>query len=61
VHIGYAKGKRSSYQVSWDEHSQKVYIDNGYHYVGKAQNARQAILMAEAFLAQKGWKSSCQI
>ena len=55
MHIGYAKGRRSSYQVSWDEYSHEVYIDNGSYYVGKAQSARQAILMAEAFLANKGW------
>ena len=55
MHIGYAKGKKSSYEVRWDEYSHEVYIDNGNYYVGKAQSARQAILMAEAFLAQKGW------
>ena len=55
MHIGYAKGRRGSYQVSWDEYSHEVYVDGGYHYVGKASSARQAMLMAEAFLAQRGW------
>jgi hypothetical protein len=55
MHIGYAKGRKSSYEVRWDEYSHEVYIDNGAYYVGKAQNAAQAIHMAEAFLAQKGW------
>ncbi|HEV2992014.1 MAG TPA: hypothetical protein VG759_26490 [Candidatus Angelobacter sp.] len=55
MHIGYAKGKSSSYQVSWDEYSHEVYIDNGAYYVGKARDSRQAIIMAEAFLAQRGW------
>jgi hypothetical protein len=55
MHIGYARGKKSSYEVSWDEYSHEVYIDNGSRYVGKAESARQAILMAEAFLAQRGW------
>jgi len=55
VHIGYAKGKSSSYQVSWDEYTHEVFIDGGSFYVGKADSARQAILMAEAFLARKGW------
>jgi hypothetical protein len=43
MHIGYAKGKKSSYEVRWDEYSHEVYIDNGAYYVGKAQSARQAI------------------
>jgi hypothetical protein len=55
VHIGYAKGKSSSYQVNWDEYTHEVFIDGGSFYVGKADSARQAILMAEAFLARKGW------
>ena len=55
MHIGYAKGKKGSYEVSWNEYSHEVYIDNGAYYVGKAYNARQAITMAEAFLAQRGW------
>lgn len=55
MHIGYAKGRNKSYEVSWDEHTHEVYIDSGYFYVGKAQSSRQAVLMAEAFLAQRGW------
>jgi hypothetical protein len=55
MHVGYAKEKNSSYEVRWDEHSHEVYIDGGEYYVGKAASSRQAILMAEAFLAQRGW------
>lgn len=55
MHIGYAKGRKSSYEVSWDEYSHEVYIDGGSFYVGKADSGRQAIVMAEAFLPRKGW------